>query len=318
MMKNCFVGFDTSNYTSSAAICTEDGEIVANIKIPLAVKSGECGLRQSDAVFAHIKNLPELADKLSDSLGKEFLPIAVGVSATPRDSEGSYMPCFLSGRAAAHAFAAARRIPTFDFSHQNGHIMAAAYSSGCAERIFNENFLALHVSGGTTDVLISRPYGDSFLLETVGGTLDLNAGQVIDRVGVMLGMDFPCGAALERLAIAYKGKVIRPAVSVKNGYCNLSGLENMARKLYDSCGDREAVAAFVFDFIERTLLEMCRQVMGRYQNMPVLFGGGVMSNTYMRKGLKNEFDAYFSDAEYSSDNACGIALLCRRRYLTKV
>ena len=60
MREPCFVGIDTSNYTTSLAFCTSDGEIVANLKCPLPVKEGERGLRQSDAVFLHTKNLPTL------------------------------------------------------------------------------------------------------------------------------------------------------------------------------------------------------------------------------------------------------------------
>ena len=315
-MKKCFVGFDTSNYTTSAAVCSLDGEILANIKRPLPVKSGECGLRQSDAVFAHIKNLPSVADELSEAL-VGYEPIAVGVSARPRDAENSYMPCFLSGVAAARAFAAPLGIPTFEFSHQNGHVMAAAYSSGETERLLSGEFLAFHVSGGTTEALLVRAEGSSFDVKLVGETLDLNAGQAIDRVGVSLGLDFPCGAALETLAKNFRGKPYRPAISVKDGNCNLSGLENMASGLYKRTENKEEVAAFVFDFIRRTLSEMCLQLMEKYGRMPVLFAGGVMSNTYMRDAICKEIEAYFSAPAFSADNAAGIALLCRREYMSK-
>ncbi|MBQ7384566.1 MAG: peptidase M22 [Clostridia bacterium] len=314
-MKKCFVGFDTSNYTTSAAVCDMSGEIVANIKRPLPVKSGECGLRQADAVFAHIKNLPSLTDELSQALNG-YETVAVGVSARPRNAEGSYMPCFLSGVAAAHSFAAPAKLPIFEFSHQSGHIMAAAYSSGESERLLKDRFLAFHVSGGTTEALLVTPCGNSFSAELVGETLDLNAGQVIDRVGVSLGLDFPCGAALERLAKNYGGKVFRPRISVREGKCNLSGLQNMAQTLFEKEKDREAVAAFVFDFICRTLIEMCGQLMAKYGEMPVLFAGGVMSNTYMRDMIRKELDAYFSEPAFSADNAAGIALLCREEYLS--
>ena len=200
MREQCFVGFDTSNYTTSAAVCSVDGKIIANLKIPLPVRSGECGLRQADAVFAHVKNLPVLTDRLGEVLGDRYEPIAVGVSSTPRDAEGSYMPCFLCGVSAAHSFASGIGVPVLNFSHQCGHIMAAAYSSGCADKLMSDKFLAFHVSGGTTELLLVTPTKDTISATLVGETLDLNAGQVIDRVGVSLGLDFPCGAKLEELA----------------------------------------------------------------------------------------------------------------------
>ena len=316
-MKKAYVGFDTSNYTTSIAVSDEGGEIVANLKRPLPVRSGECGLRQSDAVFAHIKNLPILADELSAFLSEgNYSPVAVGVSSRPRDAEGSYMPCFLSGVSAAHSFAAAAGIPVFDFSHQNGHVMAAAYSSGAAERLFRSEFLAFHVSGGTTEALLVRPEGAGFSCELVGETLDLNAGQVIDRVGVMLGLDFPCGAALERVAAEYSGKIKNAKISVKDGCCNLSGVENIAKKLICDGADKTEVAAFVFDFICRTLIKMASQITEKYRPMPLLFAGGVMSNTYMREAISREFEAYFSAPSFSADNAAGVALLCRKKALS--
>jgi len=167
MKKACFVGFDTSNYTTSAAVCTFEGEVVANIKVPLPVREGECGLRQSDAVFAHVRNLPGVCQALKDAV-LPYRVLAVGYSARPRSVEGSYMPCFLSGQAAAQAFAAALDVPTFDFSHQDGHIMAALYSTGCMDTWMQRPFAAFHVSGGTTEVLSVTPTEEAFSVELVG------------------------------------------------------------------------------------------------------------------------------------------------------
>ena len=317
MKKDCFVGFDTSNYTTSIAVCDMSGEIVANLKAPLPVKEGERGLRQSDALFAHTKNLPALADKLSEILFGEYEPMAVGVSSRPRDVEGSYMPCFLGGVAAAHSFAASDRLPIYEFSHQSGHIMAAAYSSGYADKLLSDSFLAFHVSGGTTEALLVRPCGNSFSAELVGHTLDINAGQLIDRVGVAMGLSFPCGAALEALASGYGGKIERSALCVNDACCNLSGFENKAIKLYEKTGDSGAVAAYVFVSVCGTLVKMGEQIIDKYGKMPVLFAGGVMSNRYMRKTLTEHFEAYFSEPAFSADNAAGIALLCRKEHLGK-
>ena len=124
MLDTCYVGIDASNYTTSAAVCDAEGRVIANIKAPLPVKAGECGLRQSDAVFAHVKNMPRVMEELRTVL-RGYRVAAVGVSTRPRNAEGSYMPCFLSGKAAAEAFAAGLDLPVVEFSHQDGHIMAA-------------------------------------------------------------------------------------------------------------------------------------------------------------------------------------------------
>ena len=314
MRPTCFVGFDTSNYTTSAAICTLDGEVVANIKVPLPVREGECGLRQSDAVFAHVRNLPAVTDALCEAV-RSYRVCAVGYSARPREAEGSYMPCFLAGQAAAKSFAAAVDIPTFDFSHQDGHIMAALYSSGAADTLIQEPFAAFHVSGGTTEVLHVTPSDDRFAVQLVGETEDLNAGQAIDRVGVMMGLRFPCGKELEQLAVQYEGHLPKPHICVRNGNCNLSGLQNLAQKMWEEEKDIKKVSAYVLSFLGETLKGMTAALDQRYPAIPIVYAGGVMSNRYLQSVLAKRKNTYFAEPQFSADNAAGIALLCRRRFL---
>ncbi len=312
-MADCYIGIDTSNYPTSVALATAEGEIVANLKAPLPVKVGERGLRQSDAVFAHVKNLPALMQQLRVHLqGRRVL--AVGVSTSPRDAEGSYMPCFLSGCVSAQALAAGLDVPVEEFSHQNGHVMAALYGAD-ALHLIGEDFLAFHVSGGTTEMLFVQPREKDFTIELIGGTADLNAGQVVDRIGVKMGLSFPCGPALEVLARENTKKVPKPRVCVKEGTCNLSGLENMALKLVADTGDKSLVAAFVLDFIAETLAQMTAWGREQYPDIPVLFAGGVMSNRLIAENICKRFEnVYFSKPAFSADNAAGIALLCRAKY----
>jgi len=295
------LGIDTSNYTTSVSV-VENGEVVQNLKLPLPVKEGERGLRQSDAVFAHIKNLPELMPQVVPGFD------AVGVSAYPRDCEGSYMPCFLAGETAAVTAASAMGVPLYRFSHQAGHIRAAVYSSGHNELV-GEEFLAFHVSGGTTELLHVK--GDK--IDLIGGTLDLNAGQVIDRTGVKLGLSFPCGRELEVLASNGKSPQ-KPQISVKGLKCNLSGVENKAAGMLASGTSKEDIAAYIFEFIGKTLEKLTENALVVYPGLPVLYAGGVMSNKLMRKRLTERFTAFFAEPAFSSDNACGTALLCYEAY----
>ena len=313
MAEKCYIGVDTSNYTTSLALANECGEVIANLKLPLPVKPGERGLRQSDAVFAHVKNLPQLLPQLQELLrGRE--PVAVGVSVRPRDAENSYMPCFLTGEVAANALAAARDLPVYRFSHQSGHLMAALYSSGATEALSGRSFGAFHVSGGTTEMLLVHPRGTDFEVSLLGGTQDLHAGQVVDRIGVALGLSFPCGPALEKLAATNTKKIPKPRISVREGKCNLSGLENLALALYQQSNDAALTAAFVLRFIEETLYKMSAWPRETNGDLPILFSGGVMSNRIIAAGLKSRLgEVYFAEPAFSADNAAGIALLCRAR-----
>ena len=314
----CFVGFDTSNYTTSVAVADSDGRIVANFKCPLPVREGQRGIRQSDAVFEHTRNIPILAEKLKAFLAENgYSPIAVGVSVTPRDAEGSYMPCFLAGKAAASAFASAINAPLYEFSHQNGHVMAAMYSSGHAEILESAPFVAFHVSGGTTEALYVETEKSGIKVITAYETEDINCGQLIDRVGVAMGLSFPCGIEMEKLASRYNGKIYKHPVCVRDTGCSLSGAENIALKIYGETGDKEAVAAFVFDFIKRTLIAIAKKMEERYGKTEMLFAGGVMSNSLMREDISKRFSAHYAEPAFSADNGAGIALLCRRAYLVK-
>ena len=148
MHKKVYIGIDTSNYTTSCAICSEDGLILENYKALLPVKEGENGLRQSDAVFAHVKNF-ELISSYIKEKHADYEIVAIGYSAYPRDCENSYMPCFLVGKAVAEMISALYNIDIYKFSHQMGHVQAAIYSSGAQ---IEDDFIAFHVSGGTTEI----------------------------------------------------------------------------------------------------------------------------------------------------------------------
>lgn len=316
MKRDVIIGIDTSNYTTSVALMHTDGELIANIKRPLPVKAGECGLRQSDAVFAHVKNIPSAMQEAREYLG-DRVPVAIGVSTRPRNLDGSYMPCFLSGVSAAESIAATAAIPLYRFSHQCGHIMAAIYSSGRYDLLEKESFCAFHVSGGTTEVLRVAPTDTAFLAELVGGTKDLNAGQVIDRVGVLMGLLFPAGARMEELALENTAKIPSKKISISDTSINLSGLENMAAELYKKSADKSLVSAFVLDYVARSLCALARAYEEKYGSSEFLFAGGVMSNSIIKKVLREKFNASFAEPSMSSDNAVGIAALTRRAFFKK-
>jgi len=320
-MKKVFLGLDTSNYTTSAAICAEDGEVLLNEKLLLPVKEGERGLRQSDAVFLHVKALTTVADAVKGCLAQlsdNYQLEGIGVSVSPRDEEGSYMPCFLVGEGVGKVLGAAMGVPVYSFSHQSGHVMAAVHSA-CGHDIAKTRehvrspFYAFHVSGGTTEILCAVPDEEHVLRITkLGGTLDLNAGQVIDRTGVRMGMHFPCGAAMDPLAFDFTGKLPKDKIHVEDLYCNLSGIENKAEQMWNKTEDSTLVSAYVFSMVSRTLEEMTVQLLERHEKYPIIYAGGVMSSRYIKQKLGKY--GVFAEAKMSSDNAVGTALLAVHRH----
>ena len=295
-----YIGFDTSNYTTSFAVL-ENGEMKQYKKL-LKVKPGEKGLRQSEALFQHTVNLPELIE------AAEFESVkAVGVSVKPRCVEGSYMPCFLAGGTAATAFSKSAKAPLYKTSHQTGHILAALYSVDKLELI-EKPFIAFHLSGGTTEALLIAPDKDEIIsAEIIAQSLDLKAGQAVDRAGVMLGLSFPCGKELDKLSLSSdKEYKIRP--SMKELDCSLSGVENKAEAMLENGEAKEDIANFGLTYVGETVAEMLKRIIEKYGEMPVLFSGGVSSNTKLRNRIKSEFSAYFAAPEFSLDNAAGCAV----------
>lgn len=297
------LGIDTSNYTTSAAVL-KDGQ-AKNYKKLLPVKSGEKGLRQSDAVFHHVKQITEVLESAFKDSGRIDI---IGVSDRPTDQEGSYMPCFLVGYGTARSISAAMDIPCEVFTHQQGHVAAALYS---AERVdlLGKKILAFHVSGGTTEALLVQPDKDKIISCTpIAKSLDLKAGQAIDRVGVMLGLPFPCGPELEILA-GECNDTIKYKPSMKGADCSLSGVENKCKALLEKGYDKSYIAKYCITAIANALDEMTTAILSEYGDFPVVFSGGVSSNGAIKNKMQEKFGAFFATPEFSADNGTGVAVL---------
>ncbi len=307
-MRQTFLGIDTSNYTTSISVTDDCGNVLSDIRRLLEVKEGARGLRQSDALFLHTKNLPELFCKCEVDL-KQIS--AVGVSYAPRNVEGSYMPVFLGGMSAGKIIAKTLGVPYYEFSHQEGHTAAGAFSSGLKDG----RFYAVHMSGGTTEILDVKKDGARFSAEIVGKTLDISAGQLIDRVGVKLGFNFPCGKALDE--ICKKSTELKKApVCVKGSEINFSGTETHFFKMIENGIDASDAAFLVFSAIADALLKAIYHIFQKYGKNKILFVGGVASNSYIRQTLEKALgkDAYFCSPSYSTDNAVGISLMTGESY----
>ncbi len=301
------LGLDTSNYTTSAAVF--DGTAGEHASRLLDVRPGELGLRQSDALFQHVKRMPELLERFAEE-GRLAEIEAVGASTRPRAVEGSYMPCFLAGESQGRGIAAALRVPFYPHSHQQGHLAAAAWSAGRLE-LLDAPFLAWHLSGGTTELLLVKPDRFTVKAEIIGGTSDLSAGQLIDRTGVLLGLQFPAGKALDGL-YAQADACYEPRVKRKELTFSLSGMENQVKKLAEQGEKKANIARFAIDAVSNVVWRTTEEAQRRYPGLPVLCSGGVASNSKLREGLSSLCGAVFAQPQFSTDNAMGTAVLTWR------
>ncbi len=312
MPDRAYLGIDTSCYTTSVALVGENGRLLRDERQLLPVPAGEHGLRQSDGVFHHVRQIPALLQKLQLH---DFMVQAVGVSARPRPVEGSYMPVFLPGVAVAEAVAEALGVSLYHLSHQEGHI-----SAGLSGEPLRNRVMAVHLSGGTSEVMLVEPQGEGFHVELLGGTNDLSAGQMIDRVGVALGLPFPAGPAMEQQANGAIGSISLP--SAAQGYeFSFSGPCSAALRLVEEQAAPAEIAFAVLRVVANSLEKTLRHAADETGVKSALLVGGVVSNLLIRKRLQKRmgpgYKLQFAPVELASDNAAGIAWLARRHHLAE-
>ena len=301
------IGIDTSNYTTSIAYY--DGIQDVNCSKLLHVQQGSLGLRQSDAVFAHVKSLPELSGRLFSHIQNKEIT-AIGVSTRPRAVEGSYMPCFMVGYSHAKLLSEAFGVPLIECSHQQGHVVSGLWSADRME-LMGKPHLAWHLSGGTTELLLIEPDGKSVKCTKIGGTTDISAGQLVDRTGQLLELSFPSGKELDRLSADAADKDFFK-VKCNGTEFSLSGVQNKIQQYFDGTGSKCETAGYALRCICYAVYKCTLNALKQYPEFPVVFSGGVASNTMLRNYMKKLPDAVFAQPQYSTDNAMGVAIYAHR------
>lgn len=313
-MSSYYLGIDTSNYTTSIGIVDDSGKTLFDKRIVLRVKPGELGLRQSDAFYQHVMNLPGLFYDVDQEWLSSLKMISV--SSRPRNVEGSYMPVFNAGVQFGQVIAKSLNIPLEYVSHQDGHIMA---DLDILEAQKEDTLLNLHISGGTTELFLSHwdEAVNGFVPKVIGGTKDISIGQLIDRIGVYFGCEFPCGSVMQDRIIRNtehidKAKIKLP-LKASNGYFNLSGIENKIKGLAQSDVLAEKLMLTLFEQLGELLYTVLAEAITLHQPSQVILAGGVMSNLWIRKELsklERQFPAlsiHFTEAKLCTDNAVGVA-----------
>jgi len=314
-----YLGIDTSNYTTSLCLIDEAGRIVREARRLLTVEEGERGLQQSAALFQHVQNIPTLIEEIGDVAGRL---VAVCTSTRPRRLPGSYMPVFTAGTMLGRSLAVTHGVPFYETSHQEGHIAAGEGSAG---EVPTDRFVAVHISGGTTDLLDIQRLADGYAIETLGTSIDLHAGQFVDRVGVALGLPFPAGPHLEQLAMQSTNDEIALPSPV-NGYnLSLAGPETAAMRMVEQGLPAADIARAVERCIAKGLEKTLRKAVEERGVKELLIVGGVAANQFIRERLKLRLEhravgakLYFALPRYSTDNAYGVALLGLQQHKSRI
>lgn len=312
------LGIDTSCYTSSLACVSLEGEVLLNKQVLLELADGTRGLQQSKAIFNHLKNLPSITSELKSTIDKPEL-VAVCSSVKPRPQKDSYMPVFVLSQSLGQIIANINNVPYYESTHQENHIMSGLYRLGGFKA---KHFLVVHLSGGTTELLDVRVHNHGFDIDIIGSSLDLHAGQFVDRIGVSLGLPFPSGPHLEELANneleSYDIKYY-----VKDLNISFSGPETHIQRQIVKGLDSRKIARGVYISLIKALGKWMINAVKKGYPRDVLLVGGVSSSRIIREGLradseiKNEgLSLYFADPQLSKDNALGTALIGLNIYKT--
>lgn len=317
--KDLVLGIDTSNYTTSLGLTDREGRIVVDSRKSLTVKQGEKGLRQSYALFQHMDNLPEMILDLFQQVDKNRIA-AVASANKPRPIEGSYMPVFKAGVNYGTILAAGLGVPFFAFSHQEGHLAAVKQGSPLQDE---GAYLSYHLSGGTSELL----HVNQGEITIIGGSKDISFGQVMDRIGVALGLDFPAGKAMDGLALEYnlrrdgqdKSKDNLKKIPIDGLFFNLSGIETQCSRALDKdAANRQALIYELFLRISQCLCAVTERAMAVSNCNKVLLAGGVSASGFLRQYFAEHFKEKeaciaFGSPELSSDNAVGLSWLGGKR-----
>lgn len=318
-----YLGIDTSCYTTSCAIVDEHGQLIKESRKLLEVPQGKRGLQQSQMVFQHTRALSSLIETLP--LDQPI--VGIGVSGFPRREEDSYMPAFLVGLNVANSLGHCLKVPVHVFSHQENHIWAALREIG---EVPEGPFLSLHLSGGTSEfVLCERMEGSGFKTTILGSSNDIAAGQLVDRIGVLMGMKFPAGPSMETLArkSKYAYESVLP-VSVKDNEISFGGpysagvrwweaqqlrpIDWSHRECFNTVKEAQQLASSVFQCIGTSLEKALEHILKTHPVSTLITAGGVMANAYLQDRLSHwghhhDLDFLCVSPKYSADNASGNA-----------
>lgn len=311
------LGIDTSCYTTSIAAINLDKQIIISEKNMLKVKHGNRGLRQSDGFFQHVNNLGDMFGDLKYKI-KNYDIVGVCVSSRPRPIEGSYMPVFSCGHKFAKTISSLLNTKLYETTHQECHIEAAFYDTNMKK----DSFLCIHMSGGTTEILLVNRKSHEYDIEIVGGTKDISAGQLIDRIGVRLGYEFPCGSYLDKNALNGDIDVHNLKISSKEGYINFSGVENQIFSVIDDYS-KEYISKLTLNSILDSIYKSIVYVSDKYNIKDVLFVGGVSSSEYISCNMESKMNthkinAFFTKPSFAKDNAIGSGIIGVNRFLSEV
>ena len=326
MMDDIYIlGIESSCDDTSAAVL-KNGVLLSNVTASQAVHEAYGGVVPELASRAHQQNVVPVVDQAIKRAGitKEQLK-AVAFTRGP-----GLMGSLLVGVSFAKGFARSLGIPLIDVNHLQGHVMAHFIDGGDGE--FNPPplpFLCLLVSGGNSQIVLVRAYND---MEVLGQTIDDAAGEAIDKCSKVMGLGYPGGPIIDRLARQGNPKAYQfsepqiPGLNYSFSGLKTSFLYNLRKWIEDDPyfveHHKEDLAASLEWTIVDILMKKLRLAVKQTGIKHVAVAGGVSANNGLRNAFQDHarrygWNIYIPKFSYTTDNAAMIGIVGHLKYQNK-
>ena len=319
------LGIESSCDDTSAAVI-RDGVLLSNVTASQAVHEAYGGVVPELASRAHQQNIVPVVDQALKRAGvsKEELS-AIAFTRGP-----GLMGSLLVGVSFAKGLAASLGIPMIDVNHLQGHVLAHFIKESADDMSSPPfPFLCLLVSGGNSQIVLVRAYND---MEIIGQTIDDAAGEAVDKCSKVMGLGYPGGPIIDRLARQGNPDAFRFAKPAIPGYnYSFSGLKtSFLYNLRDWLQEdpdfiehhKEDLAASLEKTIVDILMNKLRRAAKDLRIKHVAVAGGVSANTGLRESFREHarrygWTIYIPKFSYTTDNAAMIAITGYFKYLDK-
>tara|TARA_B100001248_G_scaffold136712_1_gene102643 strand:+ start:1434 stop:2441 length:1008 start_codon:yes stop_codon:yes gene_type:complete len=315
------LGIETSCDETSAAVIS-DNKILSNIIANQEVHQKYGGVVPELASRAHQKNIIPVVERALNeaNIDKKKLD-AVAFTRGP-----GLLGSLLVGSSFAKSMSLSLDIPLIEVNHMQAHLLANFIENNNGNKPAFP-FLGVNISGGHTQIILCKNY---FEMEIIGETLDDSIGEAFDKCGKLLGLNYPAGSKIDRLAKngeKKKFKFIIPKVSELD--FSFSGLKTNFKRFIENNISKnknfiekeiENICASIQETIAKILLEKIIKGINITNTKTIVFGGGVSANSRIRESCKKELKnckLFFPKIEYTTDNAAMIALVGYLKYKEK-
>ncbi len=323
-MSITILGIESSCDDTSAAVI-RDGLLLSNVIASQKVHEEFGGVVPELASRAHQQNIVPVVDTAIKRAGIDKSELdAIAFTRGP-----GLLGSLLVGTSFAKGMSLGLRIPMVDVNHLHGHVLSHFIRKDAADKVPEYPFLCLLISGGNSQLILVRDFND---MEVLGQTIDDAAGEAFDKCAKVMGLPYPGGPHIDRLAAegnAEKFKFAKPHIAGLD--YSFSGLKtSFLYTLRDALRNdpefieknRADLAASLQKTIIDILLDKLHKAVKATGVKTVAIGGGVSANSGVRKAVadyceRHNLTAFIPERSFTTDNAAMVAIAGYYKYLSK-